>query len=120
MYPDSLISNCLQHQKDNIRERLYGDNPNLESAITCLAFVEELWCQTDYAYKGRELCDQILREIWTQRDQLHPNAKVQNAHLLALAESVNAMRARFSKVETEGKHNEMRIIFGPSNLELAC
>jgi hypothetical protein len=122
MYPDALIGNCLQHQKDRLRDLIFSQSEEpdklaqLLDAITILSFVKELWCATDYAYKGRELCDFILDDLRKRLADLHHAASKQRAELEHWLTFTQRMRDAYSKAENQPK----RDFLGMTDAELCA
>ena len=59
------IENELVHQKDAIRKLIgFPVTPDgVEQALVLLAFSEELWAKAGYAYKTKELREEIRRQV---------------------------------------------------------
>lgn len=98
---EAILDNTLVHQKDELRSKIASGQ--LAEAVTCLVFVQELWIEADYHYKGRELTDLILNELWTQYRNLHPRAFRQQERLEEVIEVANKLRKAFASAERTGR-----------------
>lgn len=70
------LDNALMAAKDAMRERLnghYDDEGNVivadfltavEEVLQLLEFNFDIWCSCDYAYKGREIANEINNRLW--------------------------------------------------------
>lgn len=68
---ESKLSNALVHQKDTILAELYkaDDADSIAKVVDLVEFVAPVWKCCGYAYKTREILDQIVNRCYHFRGQ---------------------------------------------------
>lgn len=88
------LNKCLTHNDDHCC-MMIEDYDNILHVVNKLLLVQELWCDNNYKYKGREIVDRILAAARDSAFYLHKRATKKKAIAEKVIVECNLLRIRF-------------------------